>query len=111
MDQQNIELSEIVAVRLKCKACGAVLSVPLPFPAASETPHRLNRLRACPYCKEAWIGIEGVPGDDYSIQTPMQQAIESIWRLLFRMNPDPTNADDRRFRGGFTISLEIKTKD
>ena len=83
-----IELSSILALRLRCNECEAEISLPL------SKELRVKRLRVCPHCEHAWT-INGS-----TMEGAIEDAIgasKTVARLL-----------NRDFPVGFSLMLEIK---
>jgi hypothetical protein len=107
-----IELGEILSVRLRCKNCGATLSLPI----AKITEEAVGQLNACPLCEKYWTKDPGFSelgqrDTTQSIESLLLAAMRSIVDLTTRMRrrtSEPTPGDPPRFEVGFDVTIEIK---
>jgi len=55
--QRFIELSDILALKLKCKGCGSALTIPSTRQMAVR--EEMGKLSTCPICRKPWATLEG----------------------------------------------------
>lgn len=82
-----IDLSSILAVRLRCNECEAEVLLPL------LKDLRVKKLRVCPHCEHAWTT------NGTSIELAIEEALKAIKALARLLNGD--------FPVGFSLTLEI----
>jgi protein-arginine kinase activator protein McsA len=87
--KQYIELTDVLAAHLQCKACKAALSVPIESRRLPET---------CPNCNEQWANARSERKVAETFQT-FVAAYQSLRHMLHGENPASV---------GFTLALEIR---
>jgi hypothetical protein len=68
----HIEVSDLIAVRITCGKCEAVLSVPI------SPDSRFSGLYSCPNCDAPWLSVPAGP----SIAPEVQKCVDAIKRLV-----------------------------
>jgi hypothetical protein len=85
-----LDPSDIVALRLECKQCGATLTLALS--GAIEA----KKLRTCPHCNNPWTMMH-----EKTIEPLVEKVINSLSSLNRSM-------DESGFPWGCSLTLEIK---
>jgi hypothetical protein len=67
-----IEVHDILAARVTCGRCKAVLSVPI------SRDGRFSTLYSCPNCDAPWLSVPGGP----SVAPEVQKCVDGIKRLV-----------------------------
>jgi hypothetical protein len=108
MKHTIVELSDIL-VRLECEHCKAALSLPPSAiePSRAENP-ALLWLAKCPNCGRDWMTAGDVSSKSNNIDHLVMNVITSIQLLCNRMAPATDSSSS--FRGGFKISLVVKSE-
>jgi len=91
-----IELSDILAVRLTCKHCGATLSFPIGDDKLKRDQSSSPFLSVCPSCHQIWAELGGSSYE--SVITRTTAALNRLREILHGNPPAPL---------GFSLVLEI----
>jgi hypothetical protein len=93
-----MELSDILAFTLTCKACGLSVSVPTAERQARGMLKE-NRLDKCPACDEAWL----TSPNGTTLTLSFDQMRSSLETMTLAMKERALS------KGGFTLALEISS--
>ncbi|MDE2103736.1 MAG: hypothetical protein KGL39_41245 [Patescibacteria group bacterium] len=98
--QHYIEVSDILAIRLECKNCGASVS----FPIAKDL--RFEALNACPNCSAPWLGFPAS-----STITPAVSDFAAAIAKTASVLKEWDNTLATVHQKGFAFSLEVSQPD
>lgn len=93
--KRYIELSDVLTLKLDCKACGSVLQVPLS--RNMSAPEERLKLDRCPMCLAEWASLNG------STYQPSIAKFSSALKELARIMESEVL--------GFDLWIEISAKD
>jgi Zn finger protein HypA/HybF involved in hydrogenase expression len=88
-----IEISDVKAVQMKCKDCGAVLTLPI------EKAINVSRLFVCPHCQRPWVRLP----QGATAELAVKECIDAIRTMADILNGQQFD--------GFSLTLEIANEE
>jgi len=90
-----IELSDILNLRFRCKACGVELLIPSSRDLSAREEH--GKLKDCPVCYQPWATV-----NQSSCEFDISGFLKALHKLRGTMESFPA---------GFTLALEIAAEE